>query len=225
MKPKKLKNHVKKAKAGLAWTVVDVTEEVEQVRIFSDPQTRTHTVYLPPAAAAESAGSDLFYLHELGHALLCERVHPFFAGDFPIAGLTKELVPAVGPVLSAASDWFVGHWLLEFCPGPALAELEGEYQATAALMASGRTPGLDGFFTAVLVIARSIRYLDRKVECDGFLDAAVRAFLAVSPADPSAARLLELINSLLALGGAPYRCRQTGSRGQDVMEFFRAETV
>ena len=132
------------------------------------------------------------------------------------------LLPAVAPVLSAATDWFVGQWMMEFCPELAMAELKNEYEATAEMMARGETPSLDKFFVAVLITAQSIRYLKMPVECSGFLDAAVKAFLAVPPDNPSPQKLEMLINGLLMLG-APYRCRRIISQGQDVMEFYRAE--
>lgn len=221
MKTKKLKNLVKKAKGELAWTVNEVaTQDCVQVRIFSDPMDKTHTIYLP-SPLPESAVHEFLFLHELGHALMCERVHPFFASGFPIVGLEKEQIQAAAPVLSAASDWFIGHWLMEFCPELALAELQDEYEATAEMMARGETPGLDKFFVAVLITAQSIKYLKAAVECSGFLDSAVQAFLAVSPENPSVGKLVKLINRLLSLG-APYRCQQVTSKGQEVMEFFRS---
>jgi len=220
MKTKKLKNLVKKARGELTWPVLEVVQQAGQLSIFSDPIDRNHTLYLPSPLPERDPVHELLFLHELGHALLCERVHPFFASGFPIAGLDKELLPAVAPVLSAASDWFVGHWLMEFCPELALAELQDEYEATAAMMADGQTPGLDRFFVAVLITAQSIKYLKATVECSGFLDSAVQAFLTVSPANPSVGKLVELINRLLALG-APYRCRRVNSKGQEVMEFYR----
>jgi hypothetical protein len=131
-----------------------------------------------------------------------------------------ELIPAVAPVLSAASDWFVGQWMMEFCPDVAIGELKNEYEATAEMMAKGETPGMDKFFVAVLITAQSIKYLKAPVECSGFLDSAVQAFLAVPPEKPSLRKLEELINRLLSLG-APFRCRHIISQEQDVMEFYR----
>ena len=110
---------------------------------------------------------------------------------------------------------------MELCPELALAELQDEYEATAELMANGETPGLDRFFVAVLITAQSKKYLKAAVECSGFLDSAVQAFLAVPPENPSVGKLVGLINRLLSLG-APYRCRQVTSKGQEVMEFFRS---
>jgi len=222
MKTKKLKNLVKKAKSELVWTVREAEQESVLPRVFSDPMDKTHTIYLPSTPHEKGPGHELLYLHELGHALLCEKVHPFFASGFPIAGLEKEQIPAVGPVLSTASDWFVGQWLMGFCPELALAELQDEFEATAAMMAKGEPPSLDRFFVAVLITAQSVRYLNSAVDCAGFLDSAVQAFLAVSPDNPSVGKLIALINSLLSLG-APYRCRLITSQGQDVLEFFQSD--
>jgi len=186
MKTKKLKNLIKKATNELSWETQEVTQESGPLRIFSDPVVRTHTIFLPSATPEEGPAQELLYLHELGHALLCERVHPFFSRVFPIAGLDdKGQIPAVSPVLCLASDWFVGHWMMEFCPDVAIAELKKEHQATAEMMEKGDPSSLDKFFVAVLIIAQSIKYLKAPVECSGFLDSAVQAVLAVPPEKPS----------------------------------------
>lgn len=222
MKTKKMKNLVKKAREELSWTIREEAQESGPLRIFSDPVARTHTIFLPSSPSEEGQAPELLYLHELGHALLCERVHPFFSSGFPISGLGKELYPAVSPILSLAGDWFVGHWLMEFCPELATAELKEEYEATAELMAKDEPPAVDRFFVAVLITAQSIKYLKSPVVCAGFLDTAVRTVLAVSPDRPSVVKLETLVNGLLALG-APYRCRITESQGQDVLEFYRVD--
>jgi hypothetical protein len=221
MKTKKLKNLVKKAKDELSWPIREVTQDSGQVRIFSDPITRIHTVCGSSDSPEEDPVRELLYLHEIGHALLCERIHPVFSTVIPIIGLDKGLMPAVTPVLNAASDWFVGHWLTDFCNELAIGELKKEYEATAEMMEKKETPTIDKFFVAVLIIAQSIKYLKKPVECSGFLDSAVQAFLAVPPEKPSVRKIEELINSLLALG-APLRCRCINSEGKDVLEFYRA---
>jgi hypothetical protein len=221
MKTKKLKNLVKKAKSELSWPTQEVAQESGPLRIFSDPVVRTHTIFLPSTLPEEGPVQELLYLHELGHALLCERVHPFFSSGFPISGLDEGQVPAVSPVLYAASDWFVGHWFMEFCHDVAIDELKKEYEVTAEMMEKGETPSLDKFFVAALIIAQSIKYLKAPVECSGFLNSAVKAFLAVPPEKPSLRKIENLINSFLSLG-SPFQCRHENSQGQDVMEFYRA---
>ena len=221
MKTKNLKNLVKKAREELSWMVLEEAQGSGPLSIFSNSVSRTHTIFLPSAPTEAGPDPELHYLHELGHALLCERVHPFFSTGFPIAGLDEKLLPAVTPALNAASDWFVGHWMMEFCPDVAIADLKKEYEATAEMMGKGEPPSVDKFFVAVLIIAQSIKYLNMPVECSGFLDAAVQAFLAVPPEKPTVRKIEDLINALLSLG-APYRCRHINSQGQDVMEFYRA---
>ena len=112
MKTKKLMNLVKKARNELSWAIHEEKQESGPLRIFSDPATRSHTIFKPTSTPQLGPVQEIVYLHELGHALLCERVHPFFSSCFPISGLEKEQIPAVTPVLSAASDWFVGHWMM-----------------------------------------------------------------------------------------------------------------
>jgi hypothetical protein len=222
MKTKKLKNLIKKAKDELSWTIRDELQESGPLRIFSDPVARTHTIFLPASPPETGQSQELMYLHELGHALLCERIHPFFSSGFPVRGLESGHLPAMAPILSTACDWFVGHWMMDFCHEVAMAELMNEYEATAELMAKGETPGVDRLFVAVLITAQSIKYLKVPVQCSGFLDAAVQAFLAVPPEKPTVGKIEELINRLLALG-APFRCRIANDQGQDLLEFYRID--
>lgn len=220
MKTEELKSLVTKARGELAWSVREETKELGQVQIFSNPIDKSHTIYLPSPPPENDPRHELFYLHALGHALLCERIHPFFASGFPITGLENEQLPAVAPLLNAAGDWFVGHWLMEFSPELAEAELQDEFAATAGIMERGEATDLDRFFVAVLIAAQAITYLKAPVNCDGFLEAAVQTFLAVPPDVPSVEKLVALINGLLALG-APYRCRLISNQGQDVLEFVK----
>lgn len=220
MKTKKLKNLVKKARCELSWPTQEVAQQSGPLRIFSDPVARTHTIFLPVSPLEEGPSQELLYLHEMGHAVLCERVHHFFSSGFPVAGLDNKQIQAVSPLLYTASDWFVGHWMMEFCPDVAIAELKKEYESTAEMMEKGGPEGIDKFFVSVLIIAQSIKYLKVPVDCSGFLNSAVKAFLAIPPEKPSRQNLENLINSLLSLG-APFRCRNMTSEGQDVLEFYR----
>jgi len=219
VKTKKLKNLVKKTREELNWPVQELPQESGPIRIFSDPATCTHTLFLPKSSPEGGPSHELLYLHELGHALICERVHPFFSSGFPIAGLDSKLLPAVSPVLNVAGDWFVGQWFMECAPSLALDELNKEYEATAELMAHAEPPTMEKFFVAVLIIAQSVKYLRKQVNFSGFLDAAVQAFLSVPPENPTVQKFEKLVNLLLALG-APYRCRRVNSGEHEVLEFY-----
>jgi len=204
----------------LTWPAHEEVRPSGPLHIFSNPLARTHTIYRPEEAPGEGAEQEFLYLHELGHALLCERVHPFFSSGFPIAGLDQAMVPAVTPVLNAASDWFVGHWMMGFCHDEAVAALNKEYELTARMLDKGWSPDFDKFFVVVLIIAQSIRYLNAPAACSGILDAAVKAFLAVPPEKPSLRNIEALINSLLSLG-SPLQCRHTNREDLEILEFYR----
>jgi hypothetical protein len=220
MKTKKIKNLVKKARAELSWQVREVQQDSGLVRILSDPIEKTHFIFHPPEAAEADPVLELLYLHELGHALMCERVHPFFGSAYPIVGLEERLGVAVRPVLNAAGDWFMGHWLMEFCPELAREELQKEFEATTEMLQKEPTPTVEKYFVAVLIIAQAVKYLKVTDQCDGFLEKTVRAFLEVPPENPSDEKFELLINRLLELG-APLRCRRVkNEEGRDMLEFY-----
>lgn len=221
MKTKKIKNLVKKAKAELNWLVLELPQDKGPVRIVSDPDAKVHRIFLPPEAAEADPTQELLYLHELGHATLCERVHPFFGTMFPITGVEERLVPAVSPLINAAGDWFVGQWQTEFCPELALAELKKEFDTTSEQLSNQQTSSVevDKFFVAALIIAQSLKYLKVQNNSAGFLDKVVQAFLDVPPENPTVQKLEQLINKFLALG-APLRCRKVTIEGRDLLEFY-----
>ena len=219
MKTKKIKNLVKKAKAELTWLSLELPQDKGPVRVVSDPDAKIHRIFLSPETAEADPRQELLYLHELGHATLCERVHPFFGTMFPITGLEQRLGPAVSPVLNAAGDWFVGQWQTEFCPELALAELKSEFDASTELLSKEEPPTVDEFFAVALIIAQAIKYLKVQDNCAGFLKQTVHAFLEVPPENPSVQKFELLTNKLLELG-APLRCRRGTVEGRDLLEFY-----
>lgn len=219
MKAKKIRSLVEKARSELTWEVQYVQQESEVVRILSDPVDKVHFIVLPPETAEADPAQDLLYLHELGHALLCERVHPFFGSIYPVTGLEERMGPAVRPVLNAAGDWFVGQWQMEFCHDLAMSELHNEFLVTEMLLNKSETPSVEKFFVMALIVAQSIQYLHVTDNCSGFLKETVAAILAVPPENPSMEKMLQLINGLLELG-APLRCRKVFRDGRDQLEFY-----
>jgi len=219
MKTKKIKNLVKKAKAELTWLSLELPQDKGPIRVVSDPDAKIHRIFISPENAEADPRQELLYLHELGHATLCERVHPFFGAVFPVTDLDERLVAAVSPVLNAAGDWFVGQWQTEFCPELALAELKHEFEASTELLSEEQPPTVEKFFVAALVIAQAIKYLKVRDNCDGFLKQTVHAFLEVPPENPSVQKFELLANKLLELG-APLRCRKVTVEGRDLLQFY-----
>ncbi len=219
MNTETLRQLISRARADLAWPVREEPRPFGVYSVSSDSRNQEHGIFMSSNDAAWTPGKALAFLHELGHALLCERVHPVFATYFPVSGIDDADFAEVAPALNAASDWFVGHWLMEFCPDVATDDLRQEYEATVEALGKEQTPTPEDFYVAALVVAQAIRYLDEPVDCGGILGEAVAAFLAVPPGEPSAHGVLFLANRLLAFS-TQWRCRLADEGGEGVLGFY-----
>jgi len=191
------KSLIKMALKNLTWAYVDKTHDMPLIRIASYPQTKSHVIYMPNKLQNKS--SDLDYLHELGHATFCERVHPIFAANILYAPLEnkREFVKVI-PALNSACDWFVGHWQIELSRESSLKLLKKTLKTAEKILSEPTLPPLEIILYASLLIAQAIHYLDEPVDCGGVLKVAVDAFLSVPPDKPSLDNCVLLINKLLA---------------------------
>lgn len=221
MTTKRLRNLIEKAQADLSWPVKEVQGAFGPYRICSDVKAREHAIFMLPSDADVTPGHELVFLHELGHALLCERVHPIFATTFPVAGIDDKRFAEIAPALNAAGDWFVGHWMMEFCHEVAIEDLTEEYESTVALLEKVPTPTPEDFYLSALIVAQAITYLKEPVDCGGILDEAVKGFLAAPPEKPSAQSYEKLANRLLLLNST-LQCRIASIEGQETLEFIEA---
>jgi len=197
MKSKSPKSLIKLALKNLTWAYVDKPHDMPLIRIASSPQTKSHVIYMPDKLHNKS--SDLDYLHELGHATFCERVHPIFAANILYAPLEnkREFVKVI-PALNSACDWFVGHWQIELSPDSSLKLLKRTLKTAEKILTEPTLPPLEIILYAALLIAQGIRYLDEPIDCGGVLKVAVDAFLSIPPDKPSLDNCVLLINKLLA---------------------------
>ncbi|HEX9024245.1 MAG TPA: hypothetical protein VF799_10430 [Geobacteraceae bacterium] len=205
MRTKKLRNLIVKARKGLDWPILDNHDDSPVYRILSDPGSRSHIVHIP--ADPEARDDGLNYLHELGHAALCEQVHPVFAASSHFSATTgKEQFTMSAPALQAASDWFIGHWLHDMAPRQFKANLGNELEVVEKIFSREEPPPIDVFMDAALVVAQAIAYLDAPVDCGGKLKEAVDAFSSENADKPAEAPFLRLVNSLMAIY-TPLRAR------------------
>jgi hypothetical protein len=197
MKSKSLKSLIKTALKNLTWAYVDRPHDIPVIRIASNPVTQSHVIYMPDQLHNKS--SDLDYLHELGHATFCERVHPIFAANTLYSPLQnkREFVKVI-PALNTACDWFVGHWQIELSPNSSLKLLKKTLKTAEKILAEPTLPPLEIILYAALLIAQAIRYLDEPVDCGGVLKVVVDAFLSIPPDEPSLDNCVLLTNKLLA---------------------------
>jgi hypothetical protein len=191
-----LKKIIQKVTKELDWPLLEREHDIPAIRITSNPKDRSHILLLP---TGESISSQLDHLHELGHALFCERVHPIFAENAYITSDTdKRKFSQALPAINAALDWFICHWMTEVAPDESKAQIAESLPIAEKALQSPAAPPPEPFMDVVLTIALAINYLDEPIDCGGVLKIAVDAFLAVPPGKPSSDACVALANSLLA---------------------------
>ena len=190
---KTIKKLIKKHRHRLTWPVTVVTgPEVGTLEIMSDHAAKTHTIYIP-----DNNVRDIEYLHEIGHATLCERVHPMFSTP-QFATTDPAVLNEIAPATRAASDWFVDHWLITLAPGEERHEIEEHARGIARVLKHQRRGDPELLCMAALMFAQAIKYCGWQLSLGGDIERAVNALFAVEPSRPSIDRLTATINGLLA---------------------------
>jgi hypothetical protein len=214
-----LKGKIRKVRNGLEWSVVELPHEVPAIHIFTDPVKRSHVIRMPDKESNRS--TDMDYLHELGHALLCEQVHPVFAatGMFVDHREKQQQYNAIVPALNAATDWFVGHWLMELAPKQARELLRENLTLVEGIVKHPEPPPVEIILDASQVIAQAVLYLGKRTDCSGVLQTATDAFLAIPPGEPSADACCRLVNTLMAVY-TPQRARLVNDGQIDLWEAY-----
>ena len=196
-KTKSLKSLIKEVRGGLDWPVLEQQHELPALRIVSYPRTKSHVILVPDKLQKRS--TDLDYLHELGHATLCERAHPVFSASSHFAAQdSQRLFLMVIPALNVACDWFICHWQMELAREVTRKQIKKGLQLAEEVLGMPKLPPLEIILDAAGVIAQGIHYLKEPIECDGVLQTAVDAFLDLPPEHPSQENCVTLVNRLMA---------------------------
>jgi hypothetical protein len=197
MKKPSKKTLLKKLFSDLEWPILESPTDMPMTRIVSDPRNKSHFVYRPEKA--NDKGTDLDVLHELGHASLCERVHPAFAtnSQFPALANKKQFLQML-PALSTGADWFVCHWQQELLPEEMHQVIRESLPTVEEILGKEELPPVEIILDSALLIAQAVHYLGEPIECGGPLQDLVEAFLSTPPDEPSAENLTRLINKLMA---------------------------
>lgn len=197
MEKRSLQTLLKKVRSELEWPVVEQSHQMPVVRIVSYPRNKSHVI-LKPEQASKQHG-DAAYLHELGHAILCEKVHPVFSATTSFAPQDdKRRFLIIVPALNVACDWFVGGWQMGVAPRLTRMQIRESLPIAEEIVGQASLPPLEVILDAALVIAQGIQYLGEPIECDGVLDTAVKAFLAAAPDQPSCEACVRLVNALMS---------------------------
>ena len=197
MKAKSLKGLIKEVRGNLHWPVLEQPHDLPAIRIVSYPRTQSHVILTP--GKEQKRSTDLDYLHELGHAAMCEQVHPVFSASGHFASRDSERhFLIVVPALNVACDWFISRWQMALAPEITRKQIQEGLQLAEEVLDQPELPPLDIILDAAGVIAQGIHYLEEPIECDGVLQKAVDAFLSVPSERPSADNCVLLVNQLMA---------------------------
>ena len=190
----KTKTIIKEYRHRLKWPVTDITgSEVGPLRITSDHIKKTHTIYLPDHDVRE-----IEYLHEIGHAYLCEWVNPMFGTQYFARSVTPAQINEIQPASQGASDWFCDQWLFEITPAAEKAEISESMGLIISQLQRSSAGGPELFCMAVLIFAQAQKYCGEKLNMGEPLKSGVAGLLAINPANPTVAKLQAAVNVLLS---------------------------
>lgn len=217
------KKLLKKVQGDLTWSHIERDTEMPVIRVVSDIGRKTHFIHMPDKLHNKS--SDLDFLHELGHATLCETIHPVFAtnGQFPQMANKKQFLQLL-PALNAASDWYVCHWQRELMQKKMDAQIRESLPIVEEILGKPELPPIEIILDASLIVAEAIVYLNEPIDCDGVLKSIVDTFLSMPPDQPSEENCVLLVNRLMS-AYSDMRARLVPDESFSVWEMYQPNSA
>lgn len=140
------------------------------------------------------------YLHEMGHALLAEQVHPQFSRPYFTKGIDPALKNTYFPLFDASLDWFVQARLLEIAPGPQGEDIDARFGQTARMLRQGGAlPSVEFVVDSGMALASFRYYCGIEIETQGKLSDVVEAFVRTVAEKPTLFGLHGLVRRLMAI--------------------------
>jgi len=191
---KKIKKLIKKVRHRLDWPVTEVYgHNIKELNIHSYPHEKRHVINIP-----DHDVRDIEFLHELGHATLCETVHPMFSGSL-FEFNDPDLLQLFTPAIQAANDWFIDDWLHKLAPKETEKEIVEHYNMVRRRLKQDKNADQTILCMAAFLIAQASRYCGITAKVEGILAEAVRVISSVDPAPPTLDKLCLVFNGLAAL--------------------------
>lgn len=167
--------------------------------VRTDHVRQKHVVFWPRESSGQTPSFGR-YLHEMGHALLAEKVHPQFSRPSFARGTGPALKGTYGPLFDAALDWFVQALLMDIAPGPQGEDIDARFRQTAHMLRQGAAlPSVEFVVDSGLAMASFRHYRGLDVETPGKLAEVVDAFLKTPPDKPSLFGLQGLARRLIGV--------------------------
>lgn len=169
--------------------------------MVSDAARKTHVVSWPRESSGQEPPFER-YLHELGHALLAEGVHPQFGRPSFVRTMDPSLRITYQSLFDAALDWYVEELLMEAVPAFQGPDIDARFKQTAHMLRHGQAlPSVEFIIDAGMALAAFERYRGLETETQGKLRDIQQAFLKTPPHKPSLFSLQSLVRSLLKVFG------------------------
>lgn len=165
--------------------------------VLTDFDRRVHVICWPREASGKQAPFDRS-LHELGHALLAESIHPQFSRPFFATGQDPALLNTYRALFEAALDWFVQGLLMETAPAFQGPDIDERFrQATDMLRRGMALPSVEFVVDSGMSLASFARHRGLEVETKGKLRDVMGAFLRAAPDRPNLFALHGLVRTLM----------------------------
>lgn len=169
--------------------------------VLSDPVRKVHVIQWPRESARKEPPFER-YLHEMGHALLAEKVHPQFSRPVFTRSTDPSLRMTYQALFDTALDWYVQALLLDIAPDQQGADLDARFRQTAQMLRQGAAlPSMEFVMDAGMALAAFQHFRGLEMETQGKLADVVQAFLRTPPEKPTLFGLQSLVRGLLAVFG------------------------
>lgn len=169
--------------------------------VRTDPVRKVHVVHWPRESARKEPAFER-YLHEMGHALLAEKVHPQFSRPVFTRNTDPSLRMTYQALFDAALDWYVQALIMEIAPDQQGADLDARFRQTAQMLRQGAAlPSVEFVMDAGMALASFQHFRGLEMETQGKLADVVQAFLRTPPDKPTLFGLQSLVRGLLAVFG------------------------
>lgn len=193
----------------------------DDFQIISDPQMKTHTIFVPTDDVRE-----IEYLHEIAHAHLAESVHHLLStAIFKNKTSDQAIAELIWPY-RAATDWFADGLLMKWDPEAALAEIRDHvpyiFALTQLQFGLPISPDIGLLkYSGGLILAEAIFWNACEITVPRFFMDVVDVLLSIDPNTPSVNSLQKCTNRLSGLT-SQYRVRLFTDNEVEVWEIYEA---
>lgn len=225
---------IDKLRSELAWEIINVVDDEDITNGLkpnwpscrSIPEEKAHYIYIPK----EDTEFEDSLLHELCHATLSEKVHPFFGGPLVAVNENCPLVTeVVVQISSAVADWYVENMIANLCPNE-VKKYFRKYiicpDKVIQLLDWDEKLPPGRVLTDAYRLLLAFKYLDyeKQVKLPERWEKVIKVFNN-APEKPSLKALRKITNEFLALFFPPYQVKVIKVNGIDEFGTYKSSKL